>query len=184
MVEAKTGKEAWIDAAVEALAVGGVDSVRVERLARALGVTKGSFYWHFEDRKALLEAVVDAWETAGTEAVIDAVEREGGDARTRARALWAQTSGDDNLTAELALRDWGRRDPEVAARVERVDNRRMDYLRSLLGELFGDTDDVEAKAMLLYSLLIGNYFIAAKHGRRSRRRVLRDAVELLLGPEP
>ncbi|MEM6995620.1 MAG: TetR/AcrR family transcriptional regulator [Myxococcota bacterium] len=183
MAEAKTGKQAWIDAAVGALAAGGVEAVRVERLARALGVTKGSFYWHFADRGALLESVVDAWEAAGTEAVIAAVEAGGGDARARARALWAQTSGDDNLTAELALRDWGRRDPAIAARIQRVDNRRMGYLRSLLGELFGDTDDIEAKAMLLYSLLIGNYFIAAKHGRRSRRRVLRDAVELLLGPE-
>jgi len=171
-------REAWIAAAIEALGDGGPSAVRVERLARALGVTKGSFYWHFADRAALLEALLETWESAGTHAVIDLVEREGGDARARLRRLWELTSADERLGSELAIRDWARRDDSVAARVQRVDDARMGYLRSLLRE--HGADDVEARAMLIYSLLIGNYFIAARHGRRSRPRVLRDALALLL----
>ena len=52
---------AWIAAAFDALADGGIDAVRVEPLAKALGITKGSFYWHFADRRALLDAMLDAW---------------------------------------------------------------------------------------------------------------------------
>ena len=52
---------AWVAAAFDALADGGIDAVRVEPLAKALGITKGSFYWHFADRRALLDAMLDAW---------------------------------------------------------------------------------------------------------------------------
>lgn len=170
----------WLEVASEAIAEGGVNAVRVEPLARRLGVTKGSFYWHFEDREALLVALLDAWEEQGTEAIIAEVDREGGDAYQRAYRLWAMTVGDPKLTAELAIRDWSRRDETVAARVRRVDDRRMGYLRSLLVELGMPEDEVEARAMLMYSLLIGNEFIAARHGRRSRARVLEDALRVLV----
>ena len=53
--------EAWIGAAFDALADGGIDAVRVEPLAKALDITKGSFYWHFADRRALLDAMLGSW---------------------------------------------------------------------------------------------------------------------------
>ena len=177
----RKSREAWLGVAVEALGEGGVDAVRVEPLARRLGVTKGSFYWHFADRDALLQALLDGWEQQGTEAIIEELERAGGDASQRAYRLWAMTVGDPGLTAELAIRDWARRDETVAARVRRVDDRRIGYLRGLMVELGFPDDEIEARAMLMYSLLIGNEFIAARHGRRSRTRVLEDALRLLLG---
>jgi hypothetical protein len=79
---------------------------------------------------------------------------------------------------DLAVRDWARRDPAVAARLRRIDNRRMDGLRSLFGGLCADADDVEARCLLFFSLLIGNHSIAADHGARSRA----DVLELALRP--
>ena len=71
---------------------------------------------------------------------------------------------------ELALRDWSRRDRDVANRLRRVDNRRMAFLRSLFEQFCADQDDAEARSMLAYSLMIGSYFVAAKHpGRRGPR---------------
>lgn len=180
----RKSRAAWLEVATAALADGGVAALRVEPLARRLGVTKGSFYWHFEDREALLQAVLDTWEQQGTEAIIEEVDREGGDAYQRAYRLWAKTVGDPKLTAELAIRDWARRDEAVAARVRRVDDRRMGYLRALLTDIGTPTEEVEARSMLLYSLLIGNEFIAARHGRRSRTRVLEDALRVILGESP
>jgi hypothetical protein len=81
---------------------------------------------------------------------------------------------------ELAVRDWSRRDSDVAERVRRVDNRRMGYLRSLFGQFCADEDDVEARSMLAYSLVIGSYFIAAQHGDKTRSQVLRLAIDRLL----
>ncbi|WP_374223847.1 hypothetical protein [Streptomyces sp. ISL-11] len=73
-------------------------------------------------------------------------------------------------TADLAIRDWARRDETVAQRLRRVDNRRMEYLRSLFGAFC--PDDVEVRCMLAFSLRIGDHFVAADHGARSRAEVM------------
>ena len=85
-----------------------------------------------------------------------------------------------DFAVELALRDWSRRDADVAERLHRVDNRRMGYLRSLFGQFCVDEDDVEARSMLAFSLFIGSYFIAAEHGDKTRSQVLQLAVDRLL----
>jgi len=173
----RTPRSTWIAQGLRALAAGGPDAVRIEPLARALGVTRGGFYWHFRDRRALLDQMLDTWERATTEEVIKRVEREGGDARARLRRLFALTfSSDEWVTIDLAVRDWARRDQAVAGRLHRVDNRRMDYLRSLYRDFCPDPDDVEARSMLSFSLLIGNHFIAAGHGPRNRADVLDLAI--------
>jgi AcrR family transcriptional regulator len=173
----RTPRSRWIDAGLRALAAGGPDAVRIEPLAQALGVTRGGFYWHFDDRRALLDEMLDAWERATTDEVIERVESEGGDARARLRRAFTLTSSSGELLAvDLAIRDWARRDQAVAERLRRVDNRRMDYLRSLFSAYCPDPADVEARCMLSFSLLIGNHFIAADHGRRSRDEVLRLAL--------
>ena len=165
----------------DALAAGGPDAVRIEPLARALGVTKGGFYWHFDDRRALLEEMLDTWERTMVDEVIERVEESGGDPKARLRRLFAiATSGPGLLKAELAIRDWARRDRAVARRVKRVDNRRMDYMRSLFGAICPDEDEVEARCMLAFSLFIGNHFIAADHRGRGRIEVVERALAGLL----
>jgi AcrR family transcriptional regulator len=175
----RTPRSGWIDEGLRALAAGGPDAVRVEALARTLGVTKGGFYGHFSDRSALLEAMLDSWERMSTQEVIERVEREGGDARVKLRKAGALTFSRALLPIDLAVRDWARRDPAVAKRLRRVDNRRMEYLRELFGTFCSDEDDIEARSMLAFSLLIGNHFMAADHGTRSRTEVLDLAARLL-----
>jgi AcrR family transcriptional regulator len=180
MALTRTPRSSWIDEGLRALAAGGPGAVRIETLARALGVTKGGFYWHFDDRRALLEEMLDAWERLGVDEVIEGVEGGGGDARAKLRRLSAialssdQVLRIDPLRIDLAIRDWARRDKAVARRLRRVDNRRMDYMRSLFGAFCLDKDDVEARCMLAFSLWIGSHFIAADHGARSHA----DAQEL------
>jgi len=180
MALTRTPRSRWIDEGLRALAAGGPDAVRIETLARALGVTKGGFYWHFEDRRALFDEMLDDWERLGVDEVIERLEGEGGDARARLRRLFAlaSTSG-DLLRIDLAVRDWARREPDVAERVRHVDNRRMDYLRSLFGAFCPDEDDVEARSMMTLSLWIAPHFIVADHGRRSRAEVLELALRRL-----
>jgi AcrR family transcriptional regulator len=176
----RTPRSRWIEEGLRALAAGGPDAVRIESLAQVLGVTRGGFYWHFDDRRALLEEMLDTWERASTDEVLERVERKGGDARTKLRRAGALTFSDWLLPIDLAIRDWSRRDPGVAERLRRVDNRRMDYLRSQFGAFCPDQDDVEARSMLAFSLLIGNHFMAADHGARSRADVLDLAARRLL----
>ena len=77
----RTPRHAWVDAALRAFADGGPEAVRVEPLAKALGVTRGGFYWHFADRAALLDELLDTWERRSTDEVLERVESAGGDAR-------------------------------------------------------------------------------------------------------
>jgi AcrR family transcriptional regulator len=176
----RTPRSSWIEEALRALAAGGPDAVRIETLARALGVTKGGFYWHFDDRRALLEEILDAWEQMSVDDVIERVESEGGDARAKLRRLSAlAASSDEPLRIDLAVRDWARREQTVADRLRRVDNRRMDYVRSLFGAFCADKDDIEARCLVFYSLWIGSHFIAADHGARSRAEVVKLALKRL-----
>jgi len=179
----RTPRSRWIEEGLRALAAGGPDAVRIEPLAKALGVTRGGFYWHFTDRQALLEEMLDTWERVSIEEVIERVEREGGDARARLRRLFALASSSEArglLKTDLAVRDWSRREQTVVQRLRRVDNRRMEYMRSLFGALCPDEDDVETRCMVAMSLFVGNYFVAADHGARSRADVLDLALRRLL----
>jgi AcrR family transcriptional regulator len=174
----RTPRSKWIEQGLRALAAGGADAVRIEPLAQSLGVTRGGFYWHFTDRSALLDEMLDTWERVTTEEVNERLEREGGDASAKLRRLLALTSSSVLMT-DLAVRDWSRRDPAVAERLRRIDNRRMDHLRSLFRGFCTDADDIEARCMLFFSLLIGNHSIAADHQARSRADVLEQALRLL-----
>src|SRR2546421_5855499 len=176
----RTPPTSWIDEGLRALAGGGPDAIRIEALAQALGVTKGGFYWHFDDRRALLEEMLDTWERVVIDEVIERVEGEGGDARAKLRRLFALAfSSGDLLKIDLAIRDWARRDKAVAKRLRRVDNRRMEYMRSLFGAFCPDEDDVEVRCMLAFSLFIGSHFMATDHGAPSRADVLALALRRL-----
>jgi AcrR family transcriptional regulator len=176
----RTPRSTWIDEGLRALAAGGPDAVRIEPLAAKLGVTRGGFYWHFENRRALLDALLDTWERRSTDEVLERVEREGGDARAKVRRAGMLTFSPELLPIDLAVRDWARRDKAVARRLKRVDNRRMEYLRTLIGTFRRESTDVEARSLLAFALAIGSHFIAADHEGRSRRDVLDRAVAHLL----
>jgi AcrR family transcriptional regulator len=181
MALTRTPRSSWIEEGLRALGRGGPGDVRIEPLARALGISKGGFYWHFSDRQALLEEMLDAWERTMVDEVIEAVEAGGEDARSRLRRLFALAvaSGGELLKVELAIRDWARREEAVAERLRQVDSRRMDYMRSLFGAICEDDGDVEVRCLLAFSLFIGGHFVSVDHGGRSRAEVLELALKWL-----
>lgn len=179
---ARTPRDRWIDAGLDALARGGPDAVRVEVLAADLGVTKGGFYGYFDGRAALLTELLDAWEARSTNDVLARVESEGGDPADRFRRVGQLTFSDDLHRIDIAVREWARQDPEVAARLRRVDNVRMEFLRTTFGSFVDDPDEVEARCTLAFALAIGRHFIAADHPGRTQRDAVSLAGEFLLRP--
>jgi AcrR family transcriptional regulator len=179
MAIARTPRQAWIDVGLRVLASGGPDAVRIESLARALHVTKGGFYGYFTDRSALLDAMLDAWEHRSTAEAIERADQEGGDPLTRAQRAAGLTFSPRLLPVDLAVRDWARRDSAVAERLVRVDNRRMEYLRSQFRAAFPDPDDLEARCLLAFCVAIATDLTPAEHPGQSREEVLARAVRLL-----
>lgn len=150
-----------------AMAEGGVGAVAVEPLARRLGVTKGSFYWHFGNREALLEAVLRRWEEEATGAVISAM-RLIADPRERLvrlaeEAFGEAPTGDGGAPGraiflgrafELAVSD-AADDPVVGPVLRRVTERRTDYLEECYRGLGFPTEEARHRALLIYAAHAG-----------------------------
>ena len=187
----RTGDQAmsrhdWTDAALIALANGGIDAVRVETLAKTIGVTKGSFYWHFADRDDLRTAVLARWEDLATSRIIDQVDSlEAGDPVARLRALVRVVFGADRVSAriETAVRGWAAADEAAARSTARVDGRRIDYVAKLLRSAGHSPATARRRARLLYRTLLGDNLWRTTGGPDSTRADLDDLVDLLTPPD-
>ena len=181
----RTARETWIEEGLRALAAGGVDAVRVEALAKALGVTKGGFYGYFADREALLTEMLDSWERQSIDEVLARISDAHTDLLDQVRLAGQLTfSGDHLLPIDLAVRDWARWDPAVAERLRRVDNRRMQLSRDAISTICSDPEEVEARSLLAFCTAIGSHLLAADHPGRTRREVLARASAIILEPPP
>ncbi len=156
-------REDWLTAALGALAREGAPALRVEPLAKRLGVTKGSFYWHFADRPGLLSAVLAEWERRATDAVIVEVEAEVGTAADgaaeRLATLFRLTAGVDGRL-ERAVRAWATSDNEARAVQARVDGRRRAYLETQFAALGFSAGEAASRARLSYQAVIGRFAMA------------------------
>jgi AcrR family transcriptional regulator len=176
----RLSREAWIAAALDALADGGEVAVRIEALARRLRVTKGSFYWHFRDRRELLAAGLERWEADETTAIAAVVEARGGGPVTRLRTLFDLAFERRIMALEVALRGWAQRDRRARAVAERVDRRRLAYLRSLYVEGGLAPGEAEARSFLAYAMLFGESFVRVPREARARAALVRRCGDLLL----
>ncbi|GHD03331.1 TetR/AcrR family transcriptional regulator [Novosphingobium pokkalii] len=153
----RLGRADWIEAAMRVMADSSVEQVRVEKLAVDLKASKGSFYWHFKDRHALLDAVLEAWQERSTLAVQERLIRDEPDPSRRIARLMELPfhSGAAARAAdlELAIMGWARRSEAARAAVGRVDAVRTDYLVAQFQSLGMDRDEAEWRAHQAYALL-------------------------------
>jgi AcrR family transcriptional regulator len=147
----RLGPEDWTRAALAAIAAGGIANISVERLATELGATKGSFYWHFKDRPALIAAALDQWELGYTDAVISRLAGVA-DPRDRFRRLLETSFGNPGSLIDAALLA-DAADPVVAAVLERVSAKRLAFVDQIFAEL--DTPGGPDRALLAFSAYLG-----------------------------
>jgi AcrR family transcriptional regulator len=178
----KLSRNEWIGGAFEALTEGGIDALRVEPLAKRLGVTKGSFYHHFENRRALHLAMLVEWERRGTAQIIDGVEEVASDPIDQLRALANATFGIDPVgdAIETNIRSWAATDQVVAAAVSRVDDRRLGFVAGLLREAGMSKALAERRARLMYRVLIGEFIWRTAGGPASTKKELDEMAAMLL----
>lgn len=178
--------ENWIDAATAVLIDQGIDHVRVDLLSQELGVTRGSFYWHFKDREDLLRRVLQAWRVRATEALTQRLESAHADPRQQLRDLltlpWRGRSAQRAARIELAIRAWARRDATAAQAVQEADESRLGYIAQVFSSLGFGVMDARRRAHLLYSVLLGDALMTGHpgHGSASQRQERADLLERLL----
>ncbi len=160
----KLDAQAWIDAALETLADGGIEAVRVEPLAAALAVTKGSFYWHFADRRALLDAVFTQWASGRIEAIREQMASPEPPRMmlTRLADLYTRHGNVKGLAIELAIRSFASGDESASKLVHQVDTERLTHVTRLFGALGWELVDAQARAVLFYSYLFGQSLLDAE----------------------
>lgn len=176
----------WVELALETLAQESVEAVLIVPLAKKLGVTKGSFYWHFKSREELLRAALDLWRTRATKRVIEFVEAKSDDPETRLRQLFKIAVESKYKMPggqiEIAVRDWARQDPIARKVVARVDNERLAYVAALYRALGFDDMDAKTRALLQMSFSTGNGIVFGMSNKRERAEHVARCLELLLTP--
>ncbi len=152
----------WCDAAMDALARKGVAAVAIEPLAKSLGVTKGSGYWHFENRDALLEATLAAWEERTTTRTIERLSAVA-DPRDRLAQLLRQALSkdlDSRITVALMTHDTN---PVIAKALRRVSKRRLQFLEDCYRAFLADPDQAPQRAAIAYAAYLG-LILLRRHG--------------------
>ncbi len=174
---------AWTEAATEVLVDQGIDHVRVDVLARQLGVTRGSFYWHFRDREALLRSVLQAWNERSTEQLTRRLETAHADPVEQLRDVislpFRGRAAVRGARIELAIRAWARRDAMARQAVDASDANRMAYIAQVFSGLGFTPAEARARAFLLYSYVVGESLMA-NQGSAAQRQERARFVERLM----
>jgi len=178
--------ETWIEAGLTEIARSGVEGVRVEVLAKNLGVTKGGFYRRFRDRAALLEAMLQTWSSGRIAAIEKQTSLDGASARERLRALialYSERMNTGGMAVELAIRQWARSDEAAAAAAASVDAARLQNVGQLYRAAGLPPEEADAQAFLFYCFIFGQSLLFLERGPRKRAQLIARSAEKLLGDE-
>jgi AcrR family transcriptional regulator len=163
MAAKRLSRNDWINAATKVLATSGIDMVRVDNLAKKLKITRGSFYYHFDSRKDLLQAILDSWRLKATEAVIESLKQKSHDSKEQLMELMALPlkgeKAQEAASIEISLRAWGRRDDIARAAVDEVDSYRIGFIESLFIDMGHSKNQAKDLAHLVYSYLIASSLV-------------------------
>lgn len=163
----------WLEAARNAFISGGIGSVKVEPLAASLGVTAGSFYWHFENRESLYAKLLNDWETVNSAAMVRAAELKPATAEERFNAflnVWITEQGYSSAY-DAAVRDWARTSDKARRAVHAVDAFRVSLLKRIFQDLGYDADRAEVRARITYFHQVGFYALDLRDDEQTRLKL-------------
>lgn len=172
--------QSWIDAGLKVLACQGFQALKAEPLAKALGVSRGSFYWHFADVDVFQCAVIDGWKNLATEAVIAEIEvvtTAGGRLQTLLQRVLRVDS-----TLENRMRFWATFADVAARAVAEVDQRRKTFVASLLEERGVSSEQASLRTNILYWVYLGSTLSKEKLAEEVLDQVVDELVRLALAP--
>ena len=169
----RLGKNDWLESALETLKTDGVEGVYVEPLAKKIGITKGSFYWHFKDRATLLDELLEFWKSKHTEGLVGFLENlsdvaEDGEQVDKLWELMKYINNFEPDAYDPAIRSWALADKNAASVMKEVDEKRLDIIYKLL--LDKGIEDIAAmvRARMIYFYITGETATGLKESKGFR----------------
>jgi AcrR family transcriptional regulator len=176
-------RDDWIAAARKALIKGGVAAIKVDHLARQIGVTRGSFYWHFRDRNELLRSLLQAWKLANTDPFRRVVQDQPGKPVYQLAeffCIWLRP-GEFDPDYDSAVRDWARVSSSAAQLVRQVDETRLEILKALFRAIGFPKLEADIRARVMYYHQVGYYALRLRETMDYRRSVFPTYFKVLVG---
>ena len=180
MPKKRYSRERWINAALESLVNHGVEGLKVEVLARNLGVTKGSFYWHFKNRSDLYENMLAHWADNLTMPVLDLASSIADDPVKRIYAVAEDIVGQERAIMDPHIRAWAHFNEHADAAVRKIDKLRFEFIKGLFADVGFDPDQADVRGRLLYYYMLGEHFTTIVEPKDVRLERLRSKIDLLL----
>ena len=176
----RLSRDEWLAQALELLAREGQAKLRIDTLCKALGVTKGSFYWHFKDRDDFVRSVVEFWSKNFTDPVVEQISQLGGTAEDRLRSLMQKVSEGDFARYDVSIRAWAAQDPELIAGIVRsADKNRLAFCGSLFKEMGFEAGEAEMRARACVAYLSYEAAVLAKSSKKDRPRMLDQFYDVI-----
>ena len=174
----------WLQQALEIFVAEGIDAVRITRLADDLGVTRGSFYWHYQNREDLIDSLVSYWKDKNTAAITDSIT----EASSLADGIFRffETCIDAALfdpRLDLAIREWARRSTAIHALVDSEDAARIEALRGFYLRHDYPMPQALIRARVLYYSQIGFYALGTRESLQTRLGYTEAYFEAFTGRE-
>ena len=181
----KVTRDDWVAAALDALDDVAIDELRVLVLAECLSISRSSFYWYFDDLRGLQDELLRRWQR-NTESIVERTERGASTITTACLGVfecWADSSLYD-ARLDLAVRDWGRRDADVAERVRDADDRRLDAVVGMFAAHGFDAAEALIRARLLYHSQVGYHAVGTHEPMSVRVGYLPYYLQSITGHVP
>ncbi|WGR59595.1 TetR/AcrR family transcriptional regulator [Paracoccus ferrooxidans] len=175
-------REGWLETGYQALIDGGIDAVKIQPLAKHLNLSRTSFYWFFEDREALLTALIDGWEERTTAPLVRATQEYAeSQAEAMLNVLACFLCGIFDSKLEFAVRSWALQDDKVGARVAAADETRLSALREMLMRWGHQEQGADVRARTIYLTQIGYISMRAQEEVDTRLARIPTYVEIYTG---
>lgn len=175
----RISKTQWLKAALEALAAEGISGVRVDVLAKRLGISKSGFYWHFKSREELDASLLDYWAHQTTGALVSDPEIGALPPRGRLTRIAEAIVKSDLARYEAAISQWALRNKAVARVTRKVNRKRLEFVRTAFEELGFHGDDLEMRARMFTCYVTWEGPMFREMTRKRRRELIGKRIELL-----
>lgn len=167
-------RDEFLARSLDVLSQDGESKLRIDRLVGQLGVTKGSFYWHFENRADFVRSLADYWARSSTQVVIDDLETMAGSPEDRLFSLMKRIGRQDLAGHDLAMRAWASHEEDVTPFVKKVDRMRLTFVRGLFKEMGFEGDELEARTRIFVTANSLERGILVREAKAKRPESLRQ----------